>query len=173
MEEINLKTKNVAAEIKIVENFKLLEKLLYIGRVTKVTKGMKKLSYQAFILVGDKKSRVGLGIGKADDVQIAIQKAINNGSKNLIQFKQNKNKSIPFEISTKFCASKILLKPGKLGMGIKASAPIRSVLEFVGLENISVKQLGSHHLINNVKATLLALTHINEQMNLVKTNYYS
>lgn len=142
------------------------EKIVQIKRVTKVVKGGKKMTFQALVIIGDKRRRVGLGIGRASDVNKAIEKAIYAGKKNLIVVPLTRFFSIPHRITASSGASKLLLRPAAIGTGIIAGGAIRPVLEFGGLKNIVAKQFGSTNNLNNVKTTLLALK---ELKNIVKT----
>jgi small subunit ribosomal protein S5 len=137
------------------------EKIIQIKRVTKVIKGGKKITFRAIIIIGNMIDTVGLGIGCADDNILAIEKAIFNGKKNLTKITLNCFYSISSLIKISYGASKILLRPALLGTGIKASGSVRTVLELAGIKNIVTKQLGSRNVLNNAKATLLALKTLN------------
>lgn len=140
-----------------MEKIKFYEKIVQIKRVTKVVKGGKKMAFQALVIVGDKKRKVGLGIGRANDANKAIEKAIYAGKKNLIIIPLTIFFSIPHIVTSSYGASKLLLKPASVGTGVIAGGSVRPVLEFAGLKNIVAKQFGSKNNLNNVKATLLAL----------------
>jgi small subunit ribosomal protein S5 len=142
------------------------EKIIQIKRVTKVTKGGKKMTFRAVVVVGDTIQNVGVGIGRADDINLALEKAVVNGHKNLIKLPLTLTNSIPHIITTKFGATSIMLRPASEGTGIVAGGSIRTVLELGGVQNILTKQLGSSSILNNAKATILALIKLNEKIEL-------
>lgn len=148
------------------------EKILQVKRITKVVKGGKKLTFQALVVVGDTICRVGIGLGRGEDVNLAIDKAILEAKQNLITVPVTKNFSIPQMTFSSYGASIVLLKPGYLGSGIIAGGAVRTVLELGGVKNIVAKQLGSKNLLNNTKATIFALIRLNERINLLKLNSY-
>ena len=136
---------------------KFIERLIKISRVTKVTKGGKKLSFRAVVVIGNENGKVGVGVGKAEDVVNAFKKAKTNGRKNLIQIPLTKSLTIPHPIIGDVAACKIILKPGVEGSGVMAGGAVRTVLEVAGIKNIIAKQLGSNNLLNNARATIVAL----------------
>jgi small subunit ribosomal protein S5 len=152
-----------------LSKLKYEEKILQIKRVTKVVKGGKKMTFRAVVVVGDNKKKVGVGIGRADDVNLAIEKAILNGKKHLITVPLNQNNSIPYVIHSKFGACSLMLKPASLGSGVIAGGSIRTVLELAGIKNIIGKQFGANNILNNAKATILALSSLNEKVELGKS----
>ena len=125
------------------------EQVVQIRRVTKVVKGGKKLSFRAIVIVGNKKGQVGMGVAKAAEVIVAIQKAIADGRKNLI--------TVPIFITGKSGAGSVVLKPASQGTGVIAGGAVRAVLELCGIENILSKSLGSKSPLNAANATLNAL----------------
>ena len=131
-------------------------KILDIARVARVVKGGRRFSFRTTVIAGDKKGRVGIGIGKGADVVSGMNKATAKAKKNLIKV-NIKDDTIPYEISEKYGAAKVFLKPAKKGRGVSAGGAIRTVVELAGIENISAKILGSANKINNAKATLKAL----------------
>lgn len=135
------------------------ERVLQIRRVTKVVKGGKKLSFRAVVVVGNGEGLVGIGVGKSSEVIGAIQKAIIEGRKNLVQVPIFK-KTIPHPITSKAGAGKIMLKPAAEGTGVIAGGPARSVLELSGIENILCKSLGSDSALNIARATIKALSEL-------------
>jgi small subunit ribosomal protein S5 len=141
----------------ISSNEKFIERLIKISRVTKVTKGGKKLSFRAVVVIGNENGKVGVGVGKAEDVVNAFKKAKTNGRKNLIQIPLTKSLTIPHPIIGDVGACKIILKPGVEGSGVMAGGAVRTVLEVAGIKNIIAKQLGSDNLLNNARATVIAL----------------
>lgn len=133
-----------------------IERVVQISRVTKVVKGGKKLSFRAIVIVGNKKGQVGVGCAKASEVIIAIQKAIADGRKNLINVPIFKT-TIPHPITGRSGAGSVMLKPASQGTGIIAGGAVRLVLELAGIENILAKSLGSKAPLNAANATLEAL----------------
>ncbi|KKQ27126.1 MAG: 30S ribosomal protein S5 [Candidatus Magasanikbacteria bacterium GW2011_GWC2_37_14] len=133
------------------------QQIVDLARVTRVTKGGKQLSFRAVVLIGDRRGRVGYGVDKGKDVQLATTKAFNQAKKNLITIPL-RFETIPHMVQAKFGAAKVLLKPAPQGSGIIAGSSIRSVLEMAGVPNVSAKMLGkSGNKMNNIKATFLAL----------------
>ena len=132
------------------------EQVVQIRRVTKVVKGGKKLSFRAIVIVGNQKGQVGVGCAKASEVIIAIQKAIADGRKNLINVPIFKT-TIPHPITGRSGAGAVMLRPASQGTGIIAGGAVRSVLELAGIENILSKSLGSKSPLNAANATLDAL----------------
>lgn len=132
------------------------EEIINIGRVTKVTKGGRHFRFSATVAVGDRKGRVGIGTGKANEVPDAIKKAVAAATKNVIKVSVV-NGTIPHEATGVEGASKILLKPACEGTGVKAGGAVRAVVELAGVKNILSKSLGSNTKVNMAYATLKAL----------------
>ncbi|MBU2613101.1 30S ribosomal protein S5 [Patescibacteria group bacterium] len=132
------------------------EKNLEISRVTRVTKGGKRMRFRALTVIGNHKGRVGFGVAKAVDVQGATSKATAQARKSLITVPLV-NETIPHPIEAKFAAARVLLKPAPKGTGVKAGGAVRVVLALAGVPNVTSKILGSANKINNVKATFKAL----------------
>ena len=126
------------------------------------------MTFRAVVIIGDAKRKVGVGVGRADDVNLAIDKAILNGKKNLITLPLTVNSSIPHVIGVKYGACSVMLRPAAEGTGVIAGGAMRTVLELGGVRNILGKQLGSDNILNNAKATILALTTLNEKIELGK-----
>jgi len=137
----------------------LNDKLMYVNRVVKVVKGGKRLSFSALVATGDGNGHVGLGIGKANEVPAAINKASSIAKKNLIKIPLA-GTTIPHEMRVKFGAANVLLKPAAPGTGIIAGGSIRAVLEVAGIKDILTKSLGSSNHLNVAKATMLALSQL-------------
>lgn len=132
------------------------ERVLDIARVTRVTKGGKRMRFRATVIIGDRKGRVGFGVAKGADVAMSVGKAHRSAKKHLVTVPMV-NDTIPHEIREKFSAAKVLLKPAPRGTGIKAGGAMRVVLEIAGVPNVVGKQMGSANKINNVKAVVRAL----------------
>lgn len=132
------------------------ERVLELARVTRVTKGGKRMRFRATVLIGDHRGRVGYGIAKGIDVAGAVGKATRAAKKRIINVPIEKE-TIPHEIREKFGAAFILLKPAPMGTGVKAGGAMRVVLELAGVPNVIGKQLGANNKINNVKAVMAAI----------------
>lgn len=146
------------AERKFEPRKKLLdEKPINVGRVTKVTKGGRHFRFAATMVVGDQKGLVGIGTGKANEVQDAMKKGSLVANKNLVKIALIDNRTIPHEQIGTCGKAKVLLKPAPKGTGIVAGGAARLVLEFAGVKDIVAKSLGSNTQVNVAKATLQAL----------------
>lgn len=132
------------------------QRIVDLARVTRVMAGGKRMKFRATVVIGDKKNKVGIGIGKGADVTVAIAKAVNVAEKNMIKTPIIEG-TIPCEINEKFGAARIYLKPAKPGTGIIAGSSVRTVLELSGLQDVVGKIYGSKNKINNVKAAINAL----------------
>jgi len=137
-----------------------VEKIAQINRVAKKTKGGNKISFSVLVVVGDRKGKVGVGLGKALDVSSAVKKALSRAKKSMIEVPM-KNTTIPYEIRMKKGAAKILLKPAPVGTGIIAGGAVRMVVEAAGIRDIVSKILGSNNKASNVYATMEALKELN------------
>lgn len=133
------------------------EKVISIGRVSKTTKGGRTMRFTATVAVGDRKGKVGLGTGKANEVPNAISKAIKAAEKNMITVNLVEGRTLSHEVIGKCGAAKVLVKPAKAGSGIIAGGPVRNVLELAGVKDIVSKSLGSNTQINTAKAAMDAL----------------
>lgn len=137
------------------------EKVLYINRVAKVVKGGRRFSFSALVVAGDRNGKVGIGLGKANEVPEAIKKASKQAKKNLITVPiTGEAKSIPHDVIGKFCSGRVLMKPAVEGTGVIASATVRGILEAAGIQNVRTKTLRSRNPHNVVKATLDGLMNL-------------
>ena len=132
------------------------EKLVAVNRVTKTVKGGRNMRFSALIVIGDKKGRVGVGMGKAVEIPEAIRKASEAAKKNLVTI-STKGTSIPHETVGRFGTAKVVLLPAPEGTGVIAGGPARAVLELCGVKDIRTKSYGTNNPINTVKATLEGL----------------
>ncbi len=132
------------------------EKVVQVNRVSKKTKGGNKIGFSALMVVGDKKGRVGIGLGKAADVSSAIRKGSTYAQKRLIRVPM-KGTTIPHEIRIKLGAAKLLLKPAPPGSGVIAGGPVRAVVEAAGIRDVVAKILGTANKASNVYVTFEAL----------------
>lgn len=137
------------------------EEVIAIDRVTRVVKGGRRLRFRATVVIGDKKGRVGIGIGKSNEVTGAISKAITKAKKTLITIPMV-NGTIPHEIKHKFKAAKILLMPAAPGTGIIAGGAIRKVINLAGVTNIMGKSFGSNNKLSTTRAAFEALKLLKE-----------
>lgn len=139
------------------EQVQLYEKVVRIGRVTKVTKGGKKLSFSALIVVGDMNGKVGFALEKAGEVADAIRKSLAKAKKSMVNVRRV-GTTIPHEIMGHFGAAKVLLKPASEGTGIISSGSVRAVIEAAGIKDVLTKCLKSNNPVNVIKATMDGLS---------------
>lgn len=128
-----------------------------IARVTRVMAGGKRMRFRACVVIGDKKGRVGMGLAKAKDVPMAVQKAVKKAERDMIRVPLAGD-TIPHEIRIKDGSARILIKPAPTGTGIIAGGAVRIVLEYAGVKNVVSKILGANNKVNNVRATIKALS---------------
>ena len=117
------------------ENTEWSERVVSIQRVTKVVKGGKKMSFRAVVVIGNESGKVGVGVGKAGEVIVAVKKAVTDGKKNIINVPLTSSNSIPHFTNGRFGAAKIILRPSAPGSGVIAGGSIRTVLELAGVQN--------------------------------------
>jgi small subunit ribosomal protein S5 len=165
--QVNKIKKNIRRTENSTER-KFIERLIKISRVSKVTKGGKKLSFRAIVVIGDENGQVGVGVAKADDVVNAFKKAKTDGRKNLIKIPLTKALSIPHNVTGNFGACKIIMRPSIEGSGVIAGGAVRTVLEVAGIKNVIAKQLGSNNLLNNARASIVALESLRTKSQTVK-----
>jgi len=137
------------------------DQVLDLRRVTRVTAGGKRFRFRATVVVGNKKGKVGVGIGKGPDVQKAIEKAKTQAKRNVITLKL-REKTIPHQVEAKFSAAKVLIKPATAGHGLMAGGSVRVVLKLAGVQDATAKCIGrTKNKLTNALATVEALKNIN------------
>lgn len=152
MSKVNFKKGNKVAEKQEFEQY-----ILDMARVTRVTKGGKQLSFRVCVVLGDRRGRVGYGVAKGGDVQLAVEKAVHQAKKNIIKI-PFVNETIPHRVLKKFKSAMVMLKPAPKGSGIIAGGAVRVVLDLAGVPNVSCKNLGkTKNKIMTVKAAFEAL----------------
>jgi len=133
------------------------QKIISIRRVTRVMAGGRRFSFSVAIVIGNKKGKVGVGIGKAGDTQLAIEKAVRSARKNLIEIPLNKHQHIPHDVHTKISSSEVMIKPAP-GRGLVAGSSVRTVLELGGVKDVTAKIFSrSKNKLNNARAAIAAL----------------
>lgn len=150
--------------ITLEEGKELVEKIVNINRVNKVTKGGKKVCFSVLAVVGDTKGRVGAALGKANEVPSAIRKAITQAKRSMVKVKL-RGTTIPHEVIGHFGAAKVLLKPAAEGTGVIAAGSVRAVCECAGIKDILTKCLKSNNPINTVRATLEGFSNLKLRIN--------
>ena len=135
----------------------LIEKVVYLNRVSKTVKGGRVMKFSALVVVGDGKGTVGYGLGKAAEVSEAILKGITDAKKNMVKISLAPHGTIPHEATGLFGAGKVLMRPAPEGTGVIAGGAVRAVMEAVGIRNITARCLRSNNPQNVVKATMVGL----------------
>jgi small subunit ribosomal protein S5 len=139
----------------------LTDKLVAVQRVTKVTKGGRHFSFAAIVVVGNENGVVGYGLGKANEVSVAVQKGVEDAKKNLVKIPVYKG-TIPHEQTAKFGGARVYMRPAAPGTGVKAGGAMRAVFESVGIHDVLAKSKGSSNPHNLVKATVAALLELRD-----------
>ncbi|MBI4268359.1 30S ribosomal protein S5 [Candidatus Uhrbacteria bacterium] len=140
------------------------QRIIDIARVTRVMAGGKRMRFRACVVIGDRKGRLGFGIGKGADVTLAVNKAVNNAKKELIAVPAQ-NGTIPHEARIKYKASRLMLKPAPKGTGVVAGGAVRMALELSNIDNVVAKIYGSKNKLNNIKALFSALRELSSSVN--------
>jgi small subunit ribosomal protein S5 len=136
------------------------QKIISIRRVTRVVAGGRRFSFSVAIVVGDRKGKVGVGIGKASDTALAIEKAARQAKKNMITVAKTKEGSVPHDVHAKYCSSQVIILPAK-GKGIVAGSSVRNVLDLAGVKDVSAKiHSRSKNKLNNAQAAIKALSQL-------------
>lgn len=139
------------------------QKMIGIRRVARVMAGGRRFNFSVCIVIGDKKGRVGVGLGKAADTALAIDKATRAAKKNMITVDLTKNRSIRHNVEAKFCASDVEIRPAR-GRGLVAGSSVRTVLDLAGVTDVTAKILSrSHNPINNARAAMKALEKVTKK----------
>jgi small subunit ribosomal protein S5 len=138
------------------EEQEFIETVVRIARVAKVVKGGRRFSFSAISVVGDGNGKVGIGLGKANEVPQAIQKSFENARRDMIEVPIH-NDTVPHAIQAKYGAGKVLLKPASAGTGVIAGGTVRAIVEAAGYKNILTKSLGTNNPVNLLRATMVAL----------------
>jgi small subunit ribosomal protein S5 len=138
------------------------ERVVQIRRVTKVVKGGKQLSFRAVVVLGDKKGRVGVGVAKAKEVIIAVQKAGTDARRHIVTVPMTKYLTFPHRADGQYGAAKVMLRPAATGTGVIAGGSVRVVLELAGVENALGKEIGSKNPLNNARAVVEAVTQMKQ-----------
>ena len=139
------------------------QKMIDLARVTRVVKGGRRFSFRASVVIGNRKGKVGFGVAKGNDVSIAIGKAVVEAKKHMITVKRT-NTTIAFDIKEKYGAARVMLRPAKEGRGVVAGGAMRAVIELAGIKDVVAKSLGTSNKLNVAKATIKALSRLNQEM---------
>ncbi len=130
----------------------LQERVVYINRVSKTVKGGRRMQLTALVVVGDGNGRVGVGMGKSQEVPNAIKKGVEAAKKNMFSVAMTAEKTVPHEILGEYGAGRVLIKPAVPGTGVMAGGPVRAIMELAGIQNVITKSLGTSNAMNIVKA---------------------
>lgn len=130
----------------------LQERVVTINRVSKTVKGGRRMQLTALVVVGDGNGRVGVGMGKSQEVPNAIKKGVEDAKKNMFTVALTEDKTVPHDIYGEFGAGRVLIKPAVPGTGVMAGGPVRAIMELAGVQNVITKSLGTSNAMNIVKA---------------------
>ncbi len=144
-----------------VSELDLKDKLVYVGRTAKVVKGGRRFNFSAIVVVGDGNGHIGYGLGKAGEVVDAVTKATDAAKKNVVTVRLQ-DTTIPHDVTGKFGAARVFIKPASAGTGVIAAGGVRAVLELAGVQDVLTKSLGSSNPHNTVKATVEALMQLQD-----------
>ena len=137
------------------------QKIISIRRVTRVVAGGRRFSFSVAIVIGDRKGKVGVGVGKAGDTALAIEKAVRKAKKNMVKLNLTEEMSISHDVSSKYCASSVIILPAR-GRGLVAGSSVRNVLELAGIKDVTAKiHSRSKNRLNNAQAAIKALSELN------------
>jgi small subunit ribosomal protein S5 len=145
------------ANAQVKEQKEFEEEVLHIGRVTRVVKGGRRLRFRVTVAIGDRRGRVGIGIGKAAEVINGIKKAVTKAKKNLIKVPITKDDTIPHQVNIKYKAAHLLIMPASPGTGVIAGGALRKILHLAGVKNVLSKDLGSRNALVTAQASIKAL----------------
>ena len=134
------------------EQSEYIEKVVSLNRVSKTVKGGRVMKFSALVVVGDGNGRVGVGMGKSQEVPIAIKKGVEDAKKNMFTVPVTAEGSVPHEIMGEYGAGRVLIKPAVPGTGVLAGGPVRAIMELAGVQNVITKSLGTDNAMNIVKA---------------------
>lgn len=155
------------AERKDSKSSNLVDFVVNVNRVTKVTKGGKRFSFSALVVSGDQEGKIGIGLGKSREVSLAIAKGTNQARKNMIQVSM-RGLTIPYNVEGRHGASRVIIRAASKGTGVIAGGAMRSVMEALGIKDVLAKSLGSSNRQNVVKATMNALSKLRSAGHIAK-----